>query len=172
MESFLAVGSIMLLGVVCLVGLVSLVFGLPGTFVILFAAAIYAWATGFAHVTWATLGWLALLAVLGEILELLLGTGIGGRARPSRRMAFAAIGGSLIGGILGAPFLFGIGAIAGTLAGAFIGAGFAAHSEGHSMVEVIERGWNALKGRFAGFVTKSVIGIAMTLLVLFAAISR
>lgn len=170
MATVITVGSLVLLVVACLAGLVALVFGLPGTFLILGAAFLYAWSTGFTAVGWATLGWLSLLAILGEILELLLGSGVGGTVRPSRRVAVAAIVGSIVGGLVGAPLLLGLGALIGALIGAFAGAGLAASSEGHSLADSAAHGWQALKGRFAGFVVKSAIGVGMSLLVLIDAL--
>lgn len=168
--SVLSVLALVTLAGVCVLGLVSLVVGLPGTFLILVAAAVYAWATGFATVTWGTLGWLALLAVIGEGIELVLGSGVAGSARPSRRVAVGAILGSVIGGLAAAPLLFGIGALFGALAGAFLGAGIAAHSESGDLGHAVRHGWGAFKGRLAGFVTKSAIGVAMTLILMAAAL--
>jgi uncharacterized protein YqgC (DUF456 family) len=170
MSTVLSVAALVILAGVCVLALASLVVGLPGTFLILAAAAIYAWTTGFAAVTWGTLGWLALLAVAGELVELALGSGVAGTTRPSRRVAIASIAGSIAGGLLGAPLLFGLGALIGALAGAFVGAGLAAHSETGDLGHAVQHGFGAMKGRFAGFVAKSAIGVAMTLLVMFEAV--
>lgn len=164
-----ALGLVGLAGV-CVLGLFSLVVGLPGTFLILLAGVVYAWATGFATVTWGTLGWLALLAVIGEGIELALGSGVAGSARPSRRVAVAAILGSVLGGLVAAPLLFGLGALFGALAGAFLGAGVAAHGESGDLGHAMRHGWGAFKGRLAGFVVKSAIGVAMTLILMAAAL--
>ena len=77
-------GLLLLFGF-CGVALVSLVFGLPGTFLIVAAALVYAWATGFAAVTWSTVGWLALLAAIGEGIEFVAGSA--GAASRRRRAA-------------------------------------------------------------------------------------
>lgn len=170
MAAVLSVVSLVVLASVCGLAVASLVFGLPGTFLILAAAGVYAWATGFVAVTWGTLGWLALLAVTGEVIEVVLGSGVGGSTRPSRRVAVASIAGSIVGGLLGAPLLFGLGALAGALAGAFVGAGIAAHSESGDLEHAVRHGLGAMKGRFAGFAVKSAIGVAMTLLVMIKAV--
>ena len=166
MATIVSIGSLALLAVACLAGLVSLVVGFPGTFVILGAALLYAWGTGFASVTWSTIAWLAALALAGELFELLIGSGLGAASRPSWRVASATVVGSFVGGLLGAPLFFGVGALLGALAGAFAGAGLAAHLEGKTLGDALRQAWSALKSRFVAFVTKSFIAIAMTVLVL------
>lgn len=168
MESVLHFAGLALLLGFCLFALASLVLGLPGTFLILFAALIYGWATGFALIQWSTLGWLTLLAVVGEVLELLSSAGIGGDTSPSRREQIAAIAGAIVGSLLGAPLLLGLGALLGALLGAFAGASLAVASEGASRAEAIRSGWNALRGRFLGFVVKTAIAVAMIVILLAA----
>jgi uncharacterized protein YqgC (DUF456 family) len=159
------------LAVVCLAGLASLLLGLPGTFVILGAALVYAWATDFAVVHWGTLLWLSGLALVAEGIEFLAAARAPAGARPSRRVAVAAILGALIGGIVGAPFFFGLGSLLGAFAGAFAGAALAAASQGRSLDDSLRTGLAALRGRLLGFVVKSAIAVAMVLL-LAAAILR
>jgi uncharacterized protein YqgC (DUF456 family) len=159
-----------LLGVSCAVGLASLVLGLPGTFLILAAAALYAWLTGFQAVTWGTLGWLTALCLTGETLELFSGA-IGTREEsPSTRTMIWTIVGGFIGGIVGAPFLFGIGSLFGALAGAFSGAAFAVHSEGADSRTALRTGLVAMRGRFLGLVAKLSIAVVMIVVVFVAAL--
>jgi uncharacterized protein YqgC (DUF456 family) len=161
--------GIVTLLLVCFAALFSLLFGFPGTFVILAAALIYAWATGFAAITWSTLGWLTGLALVGEAVELVAAAG-GAGERPSRRVAIAAIAGGFIGGIIGLPILFGIGALLGALAGAFVGAALAAASEGDSVDRSFRAGVAALRGRLLGFILKTSLAVVMVVLVLAAAL--
>jgi uncharacterized protein YqgC (DUF456 family) len=157
-------GVVLLLGG-CLVALASLVVGLPGTLLIVGVAFLYAWATGFAALHWSTLGWLTLLAVMGEGIELLAGGAAAAGARPSRRATIGALVGALIGGIVGTPLLFGVGSLLGALAGAFIGAALAVRSEGGSLQESVTTGFAALKGRLLGFVVKAAIAAVMVVVV-------
>lgn len=122
-------GLILLLAT-CAGGILVLVLGLPGTFVILGAALIYAWATGFQTVGWSTLGWLLGLALLGEALEFAAGMLGAARQRPSRKVVLLVFAGGLVGGVLGAPLLFGLGALIGALLGAFAGGVLGALWEG------------------------------------------
>lgn len=160
-ETLLHVLGLVLLSLGCIVALFSLVLGLPGTLAIVGIALVYAWATGFAAVQWSTIGWLALLAVLGEGIELVAsGAGAAG-ARPSRRVTVSALAGALIGGIVGTPFLFGVGSLLGALAGAFAGAALAVRAEGGSLHESVATGLAALKGRLLGFVLKAALAGVM-----------
>src|SRR6185436_7230467 len=162
MDTFLHVIGIMLLAFGCMAGIAALIFGLPGTFVILFVALVYAWATGFVAIQWSTLAWLLGLAVVGEVLELGLSAGAGG-TRPSLRVALGAIVGGILGAIVGAPVLFGLGALPGALLGAFVGAAAAVASEGGATGEAIKAGLTAMRGRFFGFVLKTSIAVVMVI---------
>lgn len=165
LDTLLHVLGVALLFAACLVALLSLVVGLPGTFAIAGIALLYAWATGFAAVHWSTIGWLLLLAVLAEGIEL-VASGVGAAGtRPSRRVTIGALAGALIGGIAGTPFLFGVGALLGALAGAFAGAALAVQLEGGSLRDSVTTGFAALKGRLLGFVLKAAIAAVMVIVV-------
>lgn len=165
MDTLVHVLGLAALLVGCILGLVSLLFGLPGTFVILLVAFVYAWATAFGAIHWSTLGWLLALALLGEGLELLAGSARAGGVKPSWRVVLSTLGGSIAGGIVGTPFLFGIGALIGALIGAFIGAAVAVASEGAGFDTVVSTGFAAMQGRLLGFVLKSSIAVVMVVLV-------
>ena len=165
METILHILGIGVLFGACLAGVVSLVFGLPGTWVIVAAALVYAWATGFAGVTWGTIGWLGGLAVVGEGIEFLASSAAATGARPSRRVFAGTLLGSFAGGLLGVPFLFGIGALFGALAGAFAGAAVAVASEGGDRGAALSTGFAAMRGRLLGFVLKAAVAVLMVLLV-------
>ena len=164
MDALLHVLGIALLFTVCLVALVSLLFGVPGTFIIVGAALVYAWATGFVAVHGSTLGWLVLLALVGEGIEFAAASVATAGTQPSRRAAVAALVGGIAGGIIGTPFLFGVGSLLGALAGAFGGAALAVLSEGHGPVTAWTTGLAALRGRLLGFVCKSAIAVVMLVL--------
>jgi len=137
---------------------------------ILGAALVYAWLTGFVTVTWATIGWLAALSLLGEALELLSGTMGSASQRPSRRAMVWTLVGGIVGGIVGAPFFFGAGSLLGALLGAFAGAALAVRSEGAGARTALRSGLLAMRGRFLGFVVKLAIAVVMTVIAVTAAI--
>jgi hypothetical protein len=168
MDSLLHVLGIVLLFSVCLLAFASLLFGLPGTFLIVAAGLVYGWATGFAAVEWATIAWLGGLALVGEGIELFAATAGAASERPSFRVTAFVLVGGIAGGIIGTPLLFGIGSLLGALAGAFAGAAIAVRSEGGSRESALATGLAAMRGRLLGFVMKSAIAMVM-LVVLFAA---
>ena len=170
MEAILYVLGVVALVTVCVAAVFSLVLGLPGTFVILAAAVVYAWATGFSAVTWATIGWLTGLAVLGEGIEFLASSAGAASARPSRRVFAGALLGSFVGGLVGVPFFFGLGALLGALAGAFVGAALAVAWEGGDTGAAVATGFAAMRGRLLGFVLKAAVAVTMVVLLLAAVV--
>jgi hypothetical protein len=170
MATVLWVLGIGLLALGCAFGLVSLIVGLPGTFIIVATALVYAWATDFAVMSWTTPAWLFGMAVVAEIIEFVaaaVGTG-GADGQPSRRVTIATIAGAIVGGIIGTPFLFGIGSLLGAMAGAFVGAAMAVSSGGGTWRHSMQTGLVAMRGRLVGFVIKSAIAVAMILVVIAA----
>ena len=169
METVLHVAGLLLLLIACLASLASLLLGLPGTFFIVAAALLYGWATGFAAVQWSTVGWLFLLAVVGEGFEFFAGAAGAAGERPSRRVMVGALAGGVVGGLAGTPVLFGMGSLLGALVGAFAGAALAVVSEGGTMGSALSTGLAALRGRLLGFVLKAALAVMM-LVVLAAAV--
>jgi hypothetical protein len=169
MDTLLHVAGLLLLLTACLAGGASLLLGLPGTFFIVVAALVYAWATGFTAVTWSTVGWLFLLAVIGEGIEFFAGAAGAAGERPSRRVMISALLGGVVGGLVGTPLLFGVGSLLGALLGAFIGAALAVVSEGGTMGAAFSTGLAAFRGRLLGFVLKAAVAVVM-LVVLAAAL--
>lgn len=143
--------------------LVSLFFGLPGTWMILGATALYAFVTGFTPVGGGLLLLLALLALAGEVVEYLLGIAGARRFGSSNRGIVFSILGGFVGAAVGAPLFFGFGAVLGALAGAFLGA---------VLIEIltygraewrkaVRSGWGNFVGRIVGMITKMSIAIGM-----------
>jgi hypothetical protein len=146
---------------VSLAGLISLVFGLPGTFIILGASVLYGWYDGFQEITVRILVILVVLALAGELIEFLLGILGSKKYESSNRAIVGSIIFGIIGAIIGAPFFFGIGAVVGAFAGAFAGAIIVELSQGKKMDEALKSGWGAFIGRVAGTISKGAVGIAM-----------
>lgn len=99
-------------------GLIGIVVPLlPGLPLLWLGALVWAWGDDFQQVGWPTLIVLALLVGVGTVVDLFFASVVSRRAGVSWR----AIGGALLGGLLGGIFLTWI-PILGTLAGALIGA--------------------------------------------------
>ncbi len=146
-----------------LVCLFSLFFGLPGTWMILGAALVYAWVTGFAEVGGGMLFMFLLLAAVGEVVEYVFGIAGARRFGSSNRgIVFSFLGG-FVGAVVGAPLFFGFGAIPGALIGAFLGAVLIElHTYGTAeWRKAVRSGWGNFIGRIAGVITKMAIAIGM-----------
>ena len=135
-------------------GLIAVVLGLPGTWLILVASVFYGWLTDFAIITSQLLLGLLALAAVAELLDLTAGLW-GARRYGGTKKAMV---GTMIGGILGAvalsPMLFGFGTIVGAFFGAFVGAFSMTYFEQRKMDEAMRVGWGALLGRVFAMVFK------------------
>ncbi|MGH7800188.1 MAG: DUF456 family protein [Thermodesulfobacteriota bacterium] len=146
---------------VAFAGLVSLIFGLPGNFIILAASLLYGWYGGFKEITYKVILILIILAIVGEVVEYGLGI-LGAKKRGATKGAIiASIIGGIAGAIIGMPFLFGIGSIIGAFLGAFGGAFLLEYLQGKGVDQAIESGWGAFLGRIGGAISKGFIGIMM-----------
>ena len=152
--------------------------GMPGNWLMVAAAAVYAClmpAQGPATLGWKTVVALLVLAALGEIVELLAGAMGAGRAGGSKRGAAMALVGSVLGAILGmflglpvplvgsvlAAVLF---AALGAMVGAILGETWSGKSVGTSWQIAKAAFW----GRLTGTVGKMLLGAVMVLIVVVA----
>lgn len=156
-----------------LAGLASILFGLPGIWIMVVAAALHALITGAAYISWWTILALVGLGVVAEILEFALGVAGAKKAGGGARSAW----GALIGGFLGALFLSFIpipiistiaGACMGAFMGAFAGQYWARRDAGHSL----RVGYEAAKGRLWGTIAKLVFGVIVFAIALWAVTFR
>jgi uncharacterized protein YqgC (DUF456 family) len=169
-----------LLVLAVLLGWLAQLVGLPGNWLIVVAAALYAWlvpAEAATAIGWPAVATLVVLAILGEVAEFVAGalgvTTVGG----SRRGAALAIVGSMVGGIVGifvglpipivgslvAAVLFGgIGA----LAGAVLGETW----KGRDLDSSIEIGKAAFIGRLLGTAAKMIVCSLMVVVAIAAVI--
>lgn len=160
----IGLAALILLALLCLLGLVITPLGLPGTFVILAAALLYNlihWAMAIS--LWVLL-LLSCLAVLGEILEY----GLSVRMASRRGASNAAIAGALIGGLVGA--IVGIpvpviGSIIGLFLGVFIGAFLLELIFKKDAHRAFRAAVGAFYGRAGAILVKTMIGLAMTILI-------
>jgi uncharacterized protein YqgC (DUF456 family) len=150
--------------------LVTVVFSLPGTWLMVLSTGIAAWIqwqpgrpmNDQAIGLWALLA-LVVLAFIGEVLEFVAGAAGAKKAGGSRRGAVAAIVGGVVGAIVG-TFVIPI-PVLGSLIGAGGGAGLAAWgielAGGKTMEHSVRIGMGAGVGRLMGTVYKLAVGVAI-----------
>jgi uncharacterized protein YqgC (DUF456 family) len=164
MTAALSVLLIGLLVVFCLLGIVLVPLGLPGTFVICAAALFYGLATGFAEITLKTVILLLGAALFAEGIEALAGIAGAKRYGSGNWAVAASIAGGIAGAVAGAPLFFGAGSIPGALAGAFAAAFAVELLGGKSSGEAFRAGWGTFVGRLAGTIVKGAVAVAMTVI--------
>lgn len=153
-------------------------FGLPGNWLIVGAAAIYAWCAPAAEpgaLWWSVVIALLVLAACGEVIEFLAGSLGAAQSGGSKRGAVLALAGSLVGAIAGAVIGFPVpvvGPVIGILlfasGGALAGAMLGEQWKGRDLQHSWQVGKAAFWGRLLGTLGKSLCGSVMVALLLLA----
>ena len=162
-----AVMLVVLLGAAWLTTL----FVLPGNWMMVGLAALFAWLLPAADgrgISWTTVAVACGLAALGEVLELAAGAAGAKREGASRRAVVLALAGTVAGSMIGAfvslpvpvvgPIL---GAVGGGAAGAFAGAYVGESWKGRDTAQSLAAGRGALIGRLLGTAGKLLAGAVM-----------
>ena len=164
----------LLLVLVLLIGWMLTLLGGPGNWLMVVAAALYAWLVPKDAAL--TIGWgvaiaLLVMAAVGEILEFLAGALGAAKGGGSKRGAALALIGSMVGGVAGlfvgvpipvlgpviAAFLFaGLGAFAGAVLGELW--------KGRSLDQSLDVGKAAFWGRILGTMAKTLVGSVMVVI--------
>jgi uncharacterized protein YqgC (DUF456 family) len=152
-----------LVSLLCWVGIL---FGLPGTWLmVLFPVLLKWWQPDQFTVSWTVLGVAVGLAALGEVLEFVLGAAGSRRTGGSTRGAVLALVGSIIGGIMGIALPVPVvGSLLGACLGAFVGALLGNLWVGRTLFQSLASGQGAAIGQFWGTVLKLVIGAIIALM--------
>lgn len=150
---------------------------LPGNWIVLGGAALFAWLlpeNGGRGVTWTAVAVLFGLAILGEVIEFAAGAAGAAKQGASRRAIALSMVGAILGSIaglaIGAPVLI-IGsfimALLGGAVGAFAGAYLGETWKGRGEPERTAAGRGAFFGRIWGTVGKLAVGAVMLAIVAF-----
>lgn len=120
-------------------------------------------------ISWWAVGACALLALLGEIVELVASAVGAAKGGASKKGALGALLGSILGAILGAPFLFPLGSIGGAAVGAGLGAMVAERGiAGKTWSASAKAGGGAAAGRLVAVALKTSIAAVIALLLVAA----
>lgn len=151
---------------------------MPGTWLMVGGATLYAWLgpqAGVIQLHWQSVIAMLVVATVGEVAESLAGVVGAHRAGGSRRSAVYSLIGSIIGAIGGATIgipipLIGsaIGAVLGGAVGAFAGAAYAEHTLGETANQSMKVAQAAFWGRLLGTGAKTLAGSVIAAIVLVA----
>lgn len=131
---------------------------LPGNWLMLGVLALVAAFGPEGRLTWAFVGQMGLLALLGEVIEFAAQIIGGKRGGASRAGNFGGVVGSIAGAILGAPFGLGLGSIIGALFGAWMGCFVVERLRQETHRQAAQAAWGAFWGRSLGLVGKAATG--------------
>ncbi|MBW2599194.1 MAG: DUF456 domain-containing protein [Deltaproteobacteria bacterium] len=149
-------------------GIFSIIFGLPGTFLILGDVIIYSWITGFEKIGFKIIIVLVFISLLAETVDFFPGIAGARRYGSSKTGVALSIIGGIIGAILMTPVLLGLGAIIGVFLGGFAGAFLGEYLEQRKLKPAIRAGYGSLIGRFAGTLVKGSLAIVMVVIAMSA----
>src|SRR2546425_2613253 len=159
----------LLLGVCSIFGLLLVPLGLPGLWVMVAGIVGYGWVTAFRSVGVATIGVALGLAFLGEIIEWWLGFRFARRYGGSRRSAWGALVGGIVGAAMGVPLPL-IGSVIGAVLRSVAGAGVFEDSLSRTPGTAVRVGWGAVVGRATAAAAKIALGVVIAVLGLFSAL--
>ncbi|MFW6011261.1 MAG: DUF456 domain-containing protein [Desulfosalsimonas sp.] len=160
---FTVIIAISVLIIFCLAGLILIPLGMPGTFVILAGAGLYNLITWSMSISAVKLSVLLALALVGEILEYILGMKLAQRRGTSRPAVIGAIAGGIVGTFAGVPVPV-LGPVIGLFAGVFIGAFLVELVSEKNFSEAFHSAIAAFYGRIGAVFAKTLVGAAMILL--------
>ncbi len=179
MESIVVLSAVLLV-VAALACWALNVIGLPGNWLVVAVAAIYAYFMPDGRRLdiglWTVLGLLALAAV-GEAIEFFAGALGASKAGASKRGTALALVGSLVGGMMGffAPIpVVGqiVGPIVGASVGAMVGAVLGEQWKGRDLDASLNIGHAAFWGRLIGTLGKILVGCVMLVLIIASLIAQ
>ena len=154
-----------------IIGILSIPFGLPGTFIIVADALVYGLLTHFEKISLGFVGILLLIAVVLEILEALLGAFMAKKFGGSKWGIVGAMIGVFIWAVVGTPLIPVLGTLLGAFCGAFIGAWLLEGMHTQDWHHASKVGVGALFGTVGAKMTKIMVAVVMVIMVGFKVFS-
>ncbi len=149
-------------------GLLSIVFGLPGTIIIFLATLIYGLITSFDKINLKLILILLALTILAEVIEFVVGVVGAKRFGSSKQAIVFSIVGGIVGAIIGLPLPLGIGSVLGAFIGAFLGAFISEFLSYRDLRRASRVGFGTFLGRVLGMASKGTLTLIMIIIILFA----
>jgi uncharacterized protein YqgC (DUF456 family) len=164
-----------LLILACGAGWLATLLTLPGNWVVVLFAALFAWLypeEAGRGISWHTVGWLVALAAVGEVIEFVSGAAGAAKQGASRRAVVLSVVGAIVGTVVG----LGIGmpipivgpivvAVLGGALGAFAGAYLGEWHAGRAEADRFAAGQGAFIGKLWGTLGKLATGAVMLVIV-------
>lgn len=140
--------------------------GLGGNFIVIGLALIYALISGFDPISWQLLLVLLGIAVLGEVIEFLVGTFYAAKQGASKSGVIMAFAGGLLGAWVGNQIFPVLGAVLGSFTGAFAGAVSGEYYNEQKLEPSLRIGGYAFLGRLLAILIKHALSLVMVFLIL------
>jgi len=166
--SSFAIAGLTIFILILFLGIFSVIFGFPGTFIILIDVIVYAWITGFEKIGLKIIVILIVISLFAEAMDFLLGILGAKKYGASKRGVIASVIGGIVGAILMTPLLLGLGAIIGAFLGGFAGTFLVEYLEEKKLKSAFRMGYGVLLGKIAGVFLKGFLAILMTVISLMA----
>jgi uncharacterized protein YqgC (DUF456 family) len=160
------VGGLTLFILVLLFGTFSILFGFPGTIVILLDAFVYSAVTGFEKIGIKILVTLLVLTALAEVADFAVGMAGGVKFGVSRKGFSAFMMGGFLGALLMTPFFMGLGLIVGTFLGGFIAILTVELVARNRLKPTLRVAYGAILSRAAGICVKGFFALIMIIITL------
>lgn len=146
---------------VLFMGIFSIIFGIPGTAVILIDVVLYALITGFERVSIKIVLILLVISILAEAIDFSFGVAGAAQFGISRRSIWISAISGFIGAVLMTPFFFGLGTVAGTFLGGFAGVLAIELIHQSKLKPALRAGYGDILGRVAGTLIKGFCALVM-----------
>lgn len=160
---------IALFGLVLLLALLSIPFGVPGIWIMIAAALGMVWLSPVGHAGWLVIGGCVAIALASEILDFVFASRYTKKYGGSNRAAWGAIIGGIVGAVVGVPIPI-IGPIVGAIGGSFLGALAFELTTGAPAEGAARAATGAAIGRTLATATKVGAGVVIAVILLAAVV--
>ena len=162
----LEVAGITIFIFVLFIGVFSIVFGIPGTVIILVDTIIYAMFTGFGKIGIKIIMILFIISLIAESLDFALGMAGVVRIRISRKAIWASVTGAFLGAAIMTPTLFGLGTITGIFLGGSAGVMIVELIRQAQLKQALRTGYGLILVMFTGMIVKGFFALMMAIITL------
>lgn len=160
LDAGLIAGNLLVI-VVTVVGIGLTAIGLPGNWLIFFAALGYGYLESFTHMNTTVLLLLFGSLLIGELAEFVAGSLGAKRENASRAAMAAAFIGGIAGGIIGTGFVPGLGSIAGAIGASFAAGYLAEYASTGNQERATRVAKSIVIGQALGLIFKLAVAIGM-----------